>query len=109
MKPNNFTVAKSLAELQKLAPPGCSLVVISGESPEEAQAEIVTVMGYNEDECHVVLTHPSLLFKSNMIPFAQARFAASRWIDISEVDFEGLIGESFQELAKILEEPSNNG
>lgn len=107
MTPNTFTTPSSLQELKSLVRPGCSVILIAGETPENANAEIVTIQSYNDTEGTVNLTHPSMLFRSNTIPFTQARFAASSWIDLTNVDFGGLIGDSFKSLSKLLEEPES--
>ena len=104
MKANDFKTAKTMEQLVSEAPPGSSiLALLYGETAEESQGEIVTVMGYDTVDNVIYLTSPSMLYRSMEVPFAPDRFATSRWIDLTNADFTGLIGDHFKTLAKFVD------
>jgi len=105
MKANDFQTAKTMEELMDKARPGSSvLIMLYGESPSDSHAELVTILGYDISDKKVYLTSPSVLHKAMEVEFEPDRFATSSWIDLTNTDFTGLIGEHFKSLGKMVQE-----
>lgn len=93
-----------MEELARRAPSGSAvMVMLYGESPDESQGELVTVMNYDLTNQKVIITSTSMLYRTMAISFQPGIFLTSRWIDLDKADFNGLIGEHFKSLGKLVE------